>query len=246
MDRLIYTAMSGAKQVLEKQATNTNNMVNANTTGFREQIDGFRAVPVSGKGLATRVQVEDETVTANYMQGSIRQTGRSLDVAIEGSGWIAVQDADGKEAYTRAGSLKINQNGILQTQNGQIVLGDSGPIIIPFDTALMIGKDGTVSQLPPGSIPATMEMIGRIKLVNPAQDSLVRAEDGLFRSNAAATAPVDQNVTLIGSSLEESNVNLLETMVNMITLGRQFDMQMDMIKKADENAAKASQIMNLS
>ena len=165
MDRLIYTAMTGAKQVMEQQATVSHNMANAATTGFRAQLDSFRAVPVEGKGLATRTQVVDETSGADYTQGAIAETGRSLDMAIEGNGFIAVQGSDGKEAYTRNGSLKINANGLLQTQTGELVLGDSGPISIPYNTTLMIGKDGTISQETPNVIPVTMDVVGQIKLV---------------------------------------------------------------------------------
>jgi flagellar basal-body rod protein FlgF len=246
MDRLIYTAMTGTKQVMEQQTTVSHNLANAATTGFRAQIDSFRAVPVAGKGLSTRTQVVDETATADFSQGSIQQTGRSLDMAIQGSGWIAVQAADGSEAYTRAGSLKVTQNGLLQTQTGEQVLGDNGPISIPFDSPLMIGKDGTISSLTPGTTPATMDTIGRIKLVNPPTETLIRGEDGLFRSNTGGPVSADPSVMVQGGALEDSNVNVVDAMVKMISLGRQFDMQMDMLKKAEDNATKASQIMNLN
>jgi len=246
MDRLIYTTMTGAKQVMEQQATLTHNMANASTTGFRAQLDSFRAVPVEGKGLATRTQVVDETSGADYSQGAIAQTGRSLDMAIEGSGWIAVQGTDGKEAYTRAGSLKINQNGLLQTQAGELVLGDSGPLSIPYNTPLMIGKDGTISQEAPSVIPVTMEVIGQIKLVNPPVDNLKRGDDGLFRSKDDSPALRDPAVTAQGGALEDSNVNVVEAMVKMIGLGRQFEMNMTLLKNVESNATKASQIMNIS
>lgn len=246
MDRLIYTAMTGTKQVMEQQTTVSHNLANAATTGFRAQIDNFRAVPVEGKGLPTRTQVVDETAGADFSQGPIQQTGRSLDMAIQGSGWIAVQAADGSEAYTRAGSLKVTQNGLLQTQAGEQVMGDNGPISIPYDSPLMIGKDGTISSLVPGTTPAAMETVGRIKLVNPPVDTLKRGEDGLFRSNTGAPVEADPNVAVQGGALEQSNVNVVEAMVKMIALGRQFDMQMDMLKKAEDNASKASQIMNVS
>ncbi len=247
MDRLIYTTMTAAKQVLEQQATVSHNMANAATTGFRAQIDSFRAVPVEGKGLATRTQVVDETSGADYAQGAITDTGRSLDMAVDGQGWIAVQAAsDGKEAYTRAGSLKINQNGLLQTEAGDLVVGDSGPISIPYNTPLMIGKDGTISQETPSSIPVTMEVVGQIKLVNPSTDNLKRGDDGLFRTQDGATVVRDPNVFAKGGALEDSNVNVVEAMVKMIGLGRQFEMNMTLLKNVDGNASKASQLMNLT
>ncbi len=246
MDRLIYTTMTGAKQVLEQQATVSHNLANASTTGFRAQLDSFRSVPVLGKGLPTRTQVVDETSGADFSQGAITETGRSLDMAIDGQGWIAVQGSDGKEAYTRAGSLKINQNGLLQTEAGDLVLGESGPISIPYNTALMIGKDGTISQETPNSIPVTMEAIEQIKLVNPAKDNLTRGEDGLFRTKGGTPAAKDSNVVVKGGALEDSNVNVVEAMVNMIGLGRQFEMNMTLLKNVDGNASKASQLMNLT
>jgi flagellar basal-body rod protein FlgF len=246
MDRLIYTAMTGAKQIMEQQTTVSHNMANVGSTGFRAQVDTFRAVPVEGKGLPTRTQVVDDTIGADFTEGTIRQTGRSLDVAVQGAGWIAVQAPDGKEAYTRAGALKVSPNGILQTEGGLNVRGDSGPIAIPFETSLMIGKDGTVSSLVPGSIPETMAVLGRIKLVNPPADSIKRGDNGLFRSNTDKPVAADPQVTLLGGALEDSNVNVVDSMVRMISLGRQFDMNMSLLKNAQDNATKASQILNLS
>lgn len=246
MDKLIYTAMTGARQIMDQQSTVANNLANVGTNGFREQVDSFRSVPVPGKGLETRVQVLTESASSNFKQGSIRQTGRNLDVAIEGQGWLAVTAADGREAYTRAGDLKLSPNGMLQTQGGETVLGENGPLTIPDDTPVLVGKDGTVSALVPGVVPATMDIIGRLKLVNPPASSLVRGEDGLFRAAPGQVVEADPSVTVQGGALEDSNVNAVDAMVKMIALGRQFDMQMDLLKNAENNASKASQIMNLT
>src|SRR3569833_2556719 len=128
MDRLIYTAMTGAKHILEQQASNSHNLANATTTGFRAQLDSFRAVPVQGEGfLPTRAFVVDSTVGEDFTPASIQQTGRELDVAVQGKGWIAVEAADGSEAYTRGGSLKVSENGVLQTQSGVGGGGGGGP-----------------------------------------------------------------------------------------------------------------------
>ena len=246
MDKLIYTAMTGARQIMDQQTTLANNLANVTTNGFREQIDRFRAMPVSGNALATRTQVLTETATSDFGQGNIRQTGRNLDVAIEGPGWLSVRASDGREAYTRAGSLKLNANGVLQTESGDTVLGENGPLTIPDDTPVSIGKDGTVSALVPGVNPATMDVLGKLKLVNPPTSALQRGEDGLFYDQAGGAFETDPNVTVQGGALEDSNVNAVESMVNMIALGRQFDMQMDLLKNAENNAAKASEIMSLS
>jgi flagellar basal-body rod protein FlgF len=244
MDRLIYIAGSGAKQVLERQATTSNNLANATTTGFRAQIDTFKAVPVVGEGLPTRAFVVTETSGADFSSGPVVQTGRDLDVAVQGSGWLAVQAPDGSEAYTRHGSLKISENGVLQTQSGANIVGDGGPISIPPDTKIAIAKDGTVSAIS-SSGKSTVSVVGRIKLVNPAESTMVRREDGLFKVKDGSAADADPAVSLIDGSLEGSNVNIVETMVQMISLGRQFEMQMKMIQTAESDAAKASQLLAL-
>lgn len=246
MDRLIYTAMTGARHVMDQQATASNNLANVSTTGFRAQLDAFRAVPVVSEGLATRAFVVDATVGADMRAGPIQTTGRPLDVAIRDQGWIAVQSADGSEAYTRNGSLKVSDNGQLQTSSGQTILGDGGPIAIPPESNVSIGSDGTVSVISTDFKPGPSNVLGRIKLVNPDPKSLVRGADGLFRTNTGTPADPDVNVRLADGALEGSNVNPVDSMVNMISLARQFEMQMSLMKNAENNAAKATQILALS
>jgi len=245
MDRLIYTAMSGAKHILEQQATNSHNLANATTTGFRAQLDSFRAVPVIGEGLPTRAFVVDATVGTDFSTGSLQNTGRDLDVALQGKGWLVVQAEDGSEKMTRHGSLKVNENGVLQTQNGLSVLGDGGPITIPPEVTIAIAKDGTISAVPMGTKPSAVQVIGRLKLVNPAESNLVRDADGLFKTKDGSTPDADANVTVASGMLEGSNVNVVESMVTMINLARQFEMQMKLLSNAESNAAKASQIFTL-
>lgn len=246
MDRLIYTAMTGAKHILEQQATTAHNLANATTTGFKAQVDSFRAVPVLGDGLPTRAFVVDATVGTDYKAGSIQQTGRDLDVAVEGPGWIAVQRADGSEGYTRNGSLKINENGQLQTESGMNVMGDGGPISIPPNVIISIGGDGTISAVNDLTAPGATNILGRIKLTNPPESSLKRSEDGLFVTSNGQAAPLDPNVKVTGGALESSNVNVVETMVNMISLARQFEMQMKMLENAQNNAGKADQLFSMN
>lgn len=245
MDRLIYTAMSGAKHILEQQATNSHNLANATTTGFRAQLDSFRAVPVIGEGLPTRAFVVDATVGADFSTGSLQNTGRDLDVALQGKGWLVVQAEDGSEKMTRHGSLKVNENGVLQTQNGLSVMGDGGQITIPPEVTIAIAKDGTISAVPMGSKPAAVQVIGRLKLVNPPESNLLRDADGLFKTKDGTTPDAEANVTVANGMLEGSNVNVVESMVTMINLARQFEMQMKLLTNAESNAAKASQIFSL-
>jgi flagellar basal-body rod protein FlgF len=246
MDRLIYTAATGAKHILEQQATTSNNLANLSTTGFRAQLDTFRAVPVVSEGLPTRAFVVDNTVGADFTAGPLQVTGRDLDVALKGKGWIAVQMQDGTEAYTRNGSLQVSPNGILQTANGQTVMGEGGPIAIPPNTTVSVGKDGSISSLTTDTVPATSTVVGRLKLVNPDEKQLVRGDDGLFRMQDGSTAQADPAVTVTSGALEGSNVSAVDSMVNMISLARSLETQMSLLKNAENNAAKATQILALS
>ena len=246
MDRLIYTAMTGARHVMEQQATVANNLANATTTGFRAQIDAFRAVPVVSEGLPTRAFVVDSTVGSDFRSGPMETTGRPLDIAIRDQGWLAVQSADGSEAYTRNGGLKITENGILQTTSGQTLIGDGGPIAVPPDTKIAIASDGTVSVVNDNYEPGPSNVLGRLKLVNPDVKGLIRGDDGLFRQADGTPAQNDPNVRVVDGVLEGSNVNPVDSMVNMISLARQFEMQMSLMKNAENNAAKATQILALS
>ena len=246
MDRMIYVAMSGAKQMLEQQSVVANNLANASTTGFRAQMSAFRSAEVFGEGAATRAFVVESTPSADFTPGAIQQTGRDLDVAIEGAGWIAVQMPDGSEAYTRNGSLQVSVNGVLQTRGGHSVLGDGGPIAIPADTRLTVAGDGTVSVVPTATNQATqVAPLGRIKLVNPPEAEMVRGDDGFFRMKNNVPAEVDAKVKLHGGALESSNVNVVEAMVSMISISRQFDMQMKILQNADGNDRQAAQLLSM-
>lgn len=246
MDRLIYTAASGAKHILEQQATTSQNLANVSTTGFRAQLDVFRAVPVQSEGLPTRAFVVDSTAGADFSSGALQITGRDLDVAIKGKGWIAVQMPDGTEAYTRNGSFQMSPNGLLQTAAGQPIQGEGGPIAIPPDVTVTVGSDGTISTISNTETPAATTVLGRLKLVNPPEQDLVRGDDGLFRLIDGNAAPADPQVVVAGGALEGSNVSAVDAMVSMITLARSFETQMSLLKNAENNAAKATQILALT
>ncbi|AYH43081.1 flagellar basal-body rod protein FlgF [Azoarcus sp. DN11] len=244
MDRLIYTAMTGAKSTLDQQAAVSHNMANATSTGFRAEMHKLRAVPVQGEGLATRAFVVDASVATNFEPGVIQQTGRPLDVAVEGKGWLAVQLPDGREAYTRDGSLELSPNGVLQTRRGLPVLGDGGPITLPPDNEISIGKDGTISAMQAGGAENVVNVVGRLKLVNPPEASLVRGDDGLFRTPNGQPAPLDENARVAGGFLEGSNVSVVDQMVTMISLARQFEMQTKMLQTAEANDRAATQLLS--
>ncbi len=243
MDRLIYIAMTGAREVTRQQAALAHNLANVSTHGFKQELSVFRALPVVGEGARTRAFVVETTPRTDFSTGAIQQTGRPMDVAIRGPGWIAVQGPDGREAYTRMGQLEVGPNGVLQTVNGRIVLGDAGPIAVPPDQEVAIAADGTVSSIPVGENRNAVTIAGRIRLVNPPEDSLVRGQDGLFRRRDGQPAPADANVTLAVGALETSNVNPAEALVNMISLSRQFELQMRLLRSADDNARAADKLI---
>lgn len=246
VDRLIYTAMTGAKATMEQQATVSNNLANATTDGFRSQLDYFRSTPVISDGYHTRSYVTNWTSGSDFEEGPLKETGRALDVAIKGKGWFAVQSPDGSEAYTRDGNFTVNENGILQTNTGLNVLGDNGIITIPPNTTVSIAYDGTVTANQPGGDPNDMNVVGRIKLVNPDEKLLVHGDDTLYRLKTGAVAPADANVHVASGMIEGSNVNVMEQMVNMINLSRQYELHMKTIQTAEADDEKATQILTVS
>ena len=245
MDRLLYISMNGAKHSLLQQAVTAQNLANVSTTGYKAQAHAFRALPVIGDGMPTRTFSVTSTPYGDLSNGGVKNTGRPLDIAVNGVGWIAVQDVSGQEAYTRNGSLQIGGNGLLVTSNGQPVLGDGGPITIPEDSEVTIGKDGTVSIVTNNQFNATTA-IARIKLVSTLDSDMVRGEDGLFRQANGQAAPANAEVTLATSALESSNVNSVTALIDIIDQSRFFDMQVKLMQKADENANRAMQVMSLS
>src|ERR1700756_3966415 len=183
MDKLLYVAMSGAKETLRAQAANNHNLANASTTGFKADLSAFQSRAVTGPGYASRVYATDNTIGWDSSSGSQQATGNPLDIAVNGSGFIAVQDAAGNEAYTRAGDLHVDPTGQLLTATGLQVMGDNGPISVPPHSSIAVGGDGTISIVPLGQTPNPVSTVARVKLVNPSPDSIQRSNDGLFRAN---------------------------------------------------------------
>jgi flagellar basal-body rod protein FlgF len=252
MDRLIYTAMTGASEALEQQSVVANNLANVSTTGFRAQLAAFRSVPLEfGDGTTinpdtTRTFVLSSTPGADFTPGPISKTGNPLDVAIQGPGWLSVQTPDGNEAYTRAGNLHVDQNGQLVTANNLQVIGTGGPVAIPPGAQVTIGSDGTISVLSAGNPPTAIAMIDQLKLVNPDPATLQRGDDGLFRTADGQPANADPTVQVVSGALEGSNVNSVAAMVAMITNARQFQMQTKMLQTADTDEQSANQLLQFS
>ena len=247
MDRMLYVAMSGAKQIMLAQAVNNNNLANVSTTGFRADLDAFRSMPVFGPGYPSRVYTMTESPGTDMSSGALTTTGRELDIAVNGQGWITVQAPDGSEAYTRAGDLRVSVNGQLETGAGHPVMGNGGPISVPPFEKFEIGSDGTISILPIGQAPSALAVVDRIKLVNPLQRDMEKGVDGLMRvKNSRGDVPADATVSLAGGVLESSNVNAVEAMVKMIELSRHYETQIKMMRVAQDNDVAATQMMRMS
>ncbi|MBU3002121.1 flagellar basal body rod protein FlgF [Paraglaciecola arctica] len=246
MDKLLYIATSGAKQDLLGASVRANNLANAQTTGFRAQLEQARAMPAFGEGLPTRVFSMTENAVNNFEGGPQIQTGRELDLAIQGDGWFTVQDAQGNEAYSRNGSFELGPNGELKDSHGNTVVGDFGPVFLPIPLSnINIANDGTLSVRPQGAPETVLEEVGRLKLVNPNVRDMERGTDGLFRLKSGEQAQEDLVVNVRTGVLEGSNVNPVEEMVNMINLQRHYEMQVKMMKQAQEIDTRGNALLRI-
>jgi flagellar basal-body rod protein FlgF len=246
MDKLIYVAMSGAREAMRGQATTAHNLANLATTGFRALRNVLDSAPVYGTGLPSRVNTVRQPELWNARQGQAQATGRDLDVAVHGAGWLVVQDADGNEAYTRNGNLRLNANGILETAAGNPVLGNGGPVSLPPYEKLFIGGDGQISIIPQGQTAETLVQVDRLRLANPPATELVRSGDGLFALRDGSTAVPDPNVRVAGGQLESSNVNPAEALAEMIEMSRHYEMQVRAMNTADELDAASARLIRLN
>ncbi|MFV2056294.1 MAG: flagellar basal-body rod protein FlgF [Thiohalomonadales bacterium] len=246
MDRVIYIAMSGANQTLLAQQMNSNNLANANTSGFRTDLHSFRAMPVYGPGYPTRAYAMAERPSVDLTLGTVRNTDRDLDIAIDGNGWMAIQSKDGTEAYTRAGNLSIQPGGILVTGSGSPVMGNGGPIALPPADNIVIGTDGTISITPVGQPSTSLVVVDRIKLVRPEQGSIIKGLDGMMRAKNGEEFDANASVKVVSGSLETSNVNIVNTLVNMISLARTYELQIKMMKTSEETDKASDGLLGLS
>jgi len=248
MDRMLYVSMSGAKQIMQAQAVNAHNLANVSTTGFREDLAAFSSQNVNGTGYQSRVNALAQSTGVSHAQGPMITTGRNLDAAINGQGWMVVQAPDGSERLTRAGNLTVTSAGMLVSGNGYPVIGNTGgPIAVPPAEMIELGGDGTVSILPVGQEATTLVTVDRIKLANPDPASLVKDSDGLMRLMVVGDVTnEDANVKLQSGMLESSNVNAINAMVNMLSLSRQFEADVKLMGVAEELDTAASHLMRMS
>lgn len=239
MDALIYTAMSGAERALRGQQVHANNLANMDTGGFRANMELATAQPLAGYGYDDRHMAQLQANAVSTRQGTLKATGRDLDVAIAGNGYFAVQGPTG-EGYTRAGALTLDSNGTLQV-NGMPVLGEGGPISLPEYSKIAIGQDGTVSIQSPGT--ATMQTIDRLKLVKAESAELTKNEAGLLVARNGQPLATDSTVLVRSGHLEGSNVSAVEEMVATMSLNRTFELQMKLFSASDNMAQSGNRLV---
>jgi flagellar basal-body rod protein FlgF len=242
VDKALYISMTAAKHNTLAQTVHANNLANANTTGFRADFAQARSMPVFyGDGHPTRSFALTESPATDFSQGPMIETGRELDFAIDGDGFLAVQAADGTEAYTRSASLQLGPNGELLTGNGLQVLGDGGPIFMPINSKIDIGVDGSVTTR--GETAVDLAQPDRIRLVSPDLEQLVKGEDGLFRQKDGEEAPIDGALRLRSGFLEGSNVNVVNEFTQVLSLSRQYELSVKMMKTIQGNSESSARLL---
>ncbi|MCP3751103.1 flagellar basal body rod protein FlgF [Pseudomonas sp. SBB6] len=245
MDKMLYVAMTGASQNALAQKAHANNLANISTSGFQRDLEQARSMPVFGDSFPARAYAMTERPATDFSPGSMQETGRDLDIAIGGDGFIAVQAPDGSEAYVRTASLNIDGLGVLRAGNGMPVMGNGGPIAVPPEQKVEIGQDGTISIRAMGEGPRVMAEVDRIKLVNPDLKNMTKGLDGMIHTKNGQPAAADANVQVVSGFLESSNVNAVEEMTSVLALSRQFELHVKMMttaKEGDEAMARVLQI----
>ena len=247
MDRLVYTALSGLKGQMDAQATIANNIANASTIGFRADRVNFERLLVKGDGHESRQPSAESVVDMDRRAGTVVSTGRGLDVAITGDNWLAVQSADGSEAYTRRGDLRIAPSGVLETGDGFPVMGSGGPITVPPHDKIMIADDGTLSIVAPGADPSQPpQVIDQLKLVSDQGSKTVKGLDNLLHVRGGGALPQDLEARVQTGSLEQSNVNLTQALVDMIENQRSYEVQANLLREAKNMDESSASLMRVS
>lgn len=245
MDRLIHTSLSAMRGAMSRQTTIANNLANANTVGFRAEFASQRPLWLRGGEFQGRAQASEEVVNADMKAGTVNQTGRDLDVALQGDAMLAVQAQDGEESYTRRGDLMISPSGLLTTGDGVPVLGDQGPLTLPPADKILVSADGRISIVPEGGDPNQMQEVGQLKLASPKGSEIVKGLDGLFKVRGGGTLPTDPDARVISGALEQSNVNTSDALVQMIEASRAWETQVKLLTTAKDLDSSTTDLMRL-
>ena len=246
MDKYLYVAMTGASQNALAQKAHANNLANISTNGFQRDLEQARSMPVFGDSFPARAFALTERPATDFSPGALVETGRDLDVAVSGDGWLAVQAPDGSEAYVRTASMNVDALGILRAGNGMPIMGNGGPIAVPPQQQIEVGEDGTISIRAQGEGPRVMAQVDRIKLVQPDLKTMSKGLDGLIHTNDGQPAPADANVRVTSGFLEASNVNAVDEMTSVLALSKQFELHIKMMNTAKEDDQAMTRVMAMS
>ena len=246
MDKYLYVAMTGASQNALAQKAHANNLANISTSGFQRDLEQARSMPVFGDSFPARAFALTERPATDFSQGALVETGRDLDVAVSGDGWLAVQAPDGSEAYVRTASMNVDALGILRAGNGMPIMGNGGPIAVPPQQQIEVGEDGTISIRAQGEGPRVMAQVDRIKLVQPDLKTMSKGLDGLIHTNDGQPAPADANVRVTSGFLEASNVNAVDEMTSVLALSKQFELHIKMMNTAKEDDQAMTRVLSIS
>ncbi len=246
MDHLIYTAYSGLTGSMVSQQVIASNMANAQTIGFRAEMLNHQPTTLKGPSIEARAMTQGEVRGANMKQGALIETGNPLDVALTGRTMLAVQSADGEEAYTRRGDLSVDASGVLSNGDGRPVVGDAGPVTVPPGARVTIAPDGTVLAANAENPDQPPQVVAKLKLVSTAGSNIEKGLDGLFRVVGGGALPVDEEAKLQPGSLEQSNVDPTRVLVEMVEAQRLFDMRTKLIATARELDEGGAGLMRLT
>ncbi|PAA39977.1 flagellar biosynthesis protein FlgF [Pseudomonas fragi] len=246
MDKYLYVAMTGASQNALAQKAHANNLANISTNGFQRDLEQARSMPVFGDSFPARAFALTERPATDFSQGALVETGRDLDVAVSGDGWLAVQAPDGSEAYVRTASMNVDALGILRAGNGMPIMGNGGPIAVPPQQQIEVGEDGTISIRAQGEGPRVMAQVDRIKLVQPDLKTMTKGLDGLIHTNDGQPAPADANVRVTSGFLQASNVNAVDEMTSVLALSKQFELHIKMMNTAKEDDQAMTRVLSIS
>ena len=230
----LYSAAAGLMAQQERMNAVANDIANVNTAGYKHVRVAFRdlAYQAPSQGAAQGVQTGSGSaawVMGRYFgQGALRRTDNPLDVGIEGSGFFRVRTADGQEALTRDGAFHLNANGELITATGLRLVP---PVRLPAGTQpeeVTIGRDGQITS-------TGGRVLGRIQLVEvPAPDGLIAAGDNLYLPSAASGAVRNADGALVQGTLEQSNVDMADAMVDMMDAQKSFALASTAVRMQDQ------------
>ena len=244
MQSIFQTIAEANRQIDTAQALVSNNLANVGTTAFKGDLYAAQAQYRGSPEMDAGALPYAPENTVDLSIGNVTFTGQSLDLALNGEGWMQVLTPSGEQVLSRRGDLRVDIDGRLIDGVGRQVMSEAGPIAIqPDATDISIGSDGTISFLPPGGATAARVALGRIMLVNPAPATLTKGLDGEIRADAEL-AP-DTKIQVIAGALESSNVNPISAMVEMISLSRAFEAQSKTLKSADEMNESSASLMRV-